>query len=115
MLIVDERISIPRCTLTAPKSCEKAIGNVDTRPLPPVFPHCTEQWGLATYTNLAATATFPIAFSDVNYIGVAMGVLEIDSQSFIRGILKDYKTTTGCLFRSSDSGGPAAEYVVIGR
>ena len=73
------------------------------------------QWGLATYASLVATATFPIAFSDTSYIGVATGVLEDDSQAYIRGILRTHKTTSSCLFRASEAGGPAAEYVVIGR
>ena len=73
------------------------------------------QWGLATYANLVATATFPISFSNTDYIGIATGVLEDDSQAYIRGILRTHKTTNGCLFRSSETGGPAAEYVVIGR
>lgn len=74
-----------------------------------------KQWGLATYASLVATATFPIAFSDTSYIGVATGVLEDDSQAYIRGILRTHKTTSSCLFRASETGGPAAEYVVIGR
>lgn len=45
---------------------------------------------------------------------MATGVLEDGSQSFIRGVLRDHKTINGCLFRSSDTGGPAAEYLVIG-
>lgn len=73
------------------------------------------QWGLATYASLVATATFSIAFSDTSYIGVATGVLEDDSQAYIRGILRTHKTINGCLFRASEAGGPAAEYVVIGR
>ena len=63
MLIVDERISIPRCTLTAPKSCEKAIGNVDTRPLPPVFPHCSVQWINVTINPGRNPCSLPISFS----------------------------------------------------
>ena len=73
------------------------------------------QWGLATYGNLVATATFPVSFSNTSYIGVGTGVLEDDSQAYIRGILRNHKTTSSCLFRSSEQGGPAAEYVVIGR
>ena len=79
------------------------------------YPHCTEQWGLATYASLVATATFPISFSNTDYIGIATGVLEDDSQAYIRGILRTHKTTSSCLFRASETGGPAAEYVVIGR
>ena len=73
------------------------------------------QWGLATYASLVATATFPISFSNTDYIGIATGVLEDDSQAYIRGILRTHKTTSSCLFRASETGGPAAEYVVIGR
>lgn len=73
------------------------------------------QWGFATYANLVATATFPISFSNTDYIGIATGVLEDDSQAYIRGILRTHKTTSSCLFRASETGGPAAEYVVIGR
>lgn len=73
------------------------------------------QWGKAPYENLVATATFAIAFSNTDYIGVATGILEDDSQSFVRGILRTHKTVIGCLFRASETGGPAAEYVVIGR
>lgn len=73
-----------------------------------------EQWGLATFSNLVATAVFPINFNNTNYISMATGVLEDGSQSFIRGVLRDHKTINGCLFRSSDTGGPAAEYLVIG-
>lgn len=80
------------------------------------YPHCsTGQWGLATYASLVATATFPISFSNTDYIGIATGVLEDDSQAYIRGILRTHKTTSSCLFRASETGGPAAEYVVIGR
>ena len=82
---------------------------------PSCIPHCTEQWGLATYASLVATATFPISFSNTDYIGIATGVLEDDSQAYIRGILRTHKTTSSCLFRASETGGPAAEYVVIGR
>lgn len=71
MLIVDERISIPRCTLTAPKSCEKAIGNVDTRPLPPVFPHCTLQWGLSTNDPGMGGATFSYPVTCNPFIALA--------------------------------------------
>lgn len=74
-----------------------------------------KQWGLATYASLVATATFPISFSNTDYIGIATGVLEDDSQAYIRGILRTHKTTSSCLFRASETGGPAAEYVVIGR
>ena len=72
------------------------------------------QWGLATFSNLVATAVFPISFNNTNYISLATGILEDGSQSFIRGVLRDHKTVSSCLFRSSDIGGPAAEYVVIG-
>lgn len=73
------------------------------------------QWGKAPYENLVATATFAIAFSNTDYIGVATGILEDDSQAFVRGILRNHKTVISCLFRASETGGPAAEYVVIGR
>lgn len=73
-----------------------------------------KQWGLATFSNLVATAVFPINFNNTNYISTATGVLEDGSQSFTRGVLRDHKTINGCLFRSSDTGGPAAEYLVIG-
>lgn len=73
------------------------------------------QWGKAPYENLVATATFAIAFSNIDYIGVATGILEDDSQAFVRGILRNHKTIVSCLFRASETGGPAAEYVVIGR
>lgn len=79
------------------------------------FIHCTEQWGKAPYENLVATATFAIAFSNTDYIGVATGILEDDSQAFVRGILRNHKTIVSCLFRTSETGGPAAEYIVIGR
>ena len=79
-------------------------------------PHCRipEQWGTATYANLVSTAIFPISFSNTNYIGVATGILEDDSQAFIRGILRTHKALNSCLFRASEQGGPAAEYLVIG-
>lgn len=73
------------------------------------------QWGQAPYENLVATATFAIAFSNTDYICIATGILEDDSQAFVRGILRAHKTVIGCLFRASETGGPAAEYVVIGR
>lgn len=73
------------------------------------------QWGKAPYENLVATATFAIAFSNTDYIGVATGILEDDSQAFVRGILRNHKTIVSCLFRTSETGGPAAEYIVIGR
>ena len=73
------------------------------------------QWGKAPYENLVATATFAIAFSNTDYIGVATGILEDDSQAFVRGILRNHKTIVSCLFRASETGGPAAEYIVIGR
>ena len=76
-------------------------------------PH--RQWGITSYANLVATATFAITFSDTNYIGVATGILEDDSQAFIRGLLHTHKTKNSCLFRASESGGPAANYIVIGR
>ena len=81
----------------------------------PNFGGLIVQWGLATYASLVATATFPISFSNTDYIGIATGVLEDDSQAYIRGILRTHKTTSSCLFRASETGGPAAEYVVIGR
>ena len=72
------------------------------------------QWGTATYANLVSTAIFPISFSNTNYIGVATGILEDDSQAFIRGILRTHKALNSCLFRASEQGGPAAEYLIIG-
>lgn len=73
-----------------------------------------KQWGLAIFSNLVATAVFPISFNNTNYISIATGVLEDDSQAFIRGILRTHKTPYSCLFRASEQGGPAAEYLVIG-
>lgn len=73
------------------------------------------QWGKAPYENLVATATFAISFSNTDYIGVATGILEDDSQAFVRGLLHNHKTIVSCLFRASETGGPAAEYIVIGR
>ena len=73
------------------------------------------QWGIAMYANLVATAAFPISFSNTDYIGIATGVLDDDSQAFTRGILRNHKTITGCLFRASEEGGPAANYIIVGR
>lgn len=81
----------------------------------PNFGGLIVQWGKAPYENLVATATFAIAFSNTDYIGVATGILEDDSQAFVRGILRNHKTIVSCLFRASETGGPAAEYIVIGR
>lgn len=67
------------------------------------------------YANLVATAAFPISFSNTDYIGIATGVLDDDSQAFTRGILRNHKTITGCLFRASEEGGPAANYIIVGR
>ena len=72
------------------------------------------QWGVASYSNLASNAIFPISFSNTNYAIVCSGVLEDSSQAFTRGVLRDHKNISNCLFRASEVGGPASIWLAIG-
>lgn len=107
MLIVDERISIPRCTLTAPKSCEKAIGNVDTRPLPPVFPHCTEQW-VKQLAQAEQEYPLPLSFTTA-FCGVAN---DIGAGTRILGV--EVKASTFIIYIKDNPSG-TVQLIAIGR
>ena len=72
------------------------------------------QWGSARYTNMASQAIFPISFTNLSYIIIPSGVIDDQSDLFIRGILHEHKTLSNCLFRTSSSGGPVAYWIAIG-
>lgn len=72
------------------------------------------QWGGASYTNMAANAIFPISFNNTSYTLVGCAVIDDDTDLFIRGVLRQHKNVSSCLFRTSASGGPAAYWIAIG-
>ncbi len=72
------------------------------------------QWGSASYTNMASQATFPISFTNLSYIIIPSGVINDQSDLFVRGVLYEHKTLSNCLFRTSSSGGPVAYWIAIG-
>lgn len=73
------------------------------------------QWGTAPWAAAkTAQAVFPISFTNTNYVICATGHIEDNATEYLNGILYNHKAVDSCLLRCSETGGPAAEYVVIG-